>query len=67
MSAYSLAIEERNHGQEVLTAKEIGLEYVPDDGVKNLMEKQESAVWFLAFQKGKIISWRPASGIRKIC
>ena len=53
VSAYSLAIEERNHGQEVLTAKEIGLEYVPDDGVKNLMEKQESAVWFLAFQKGK--------------
>ena len=40
VTAYTLAIEERNHGREVLKAADIGLEYAPDDGLENLLGKQ---------------------------
>ncbi len=48
VTAYTLAIEERNHGREVLKAADIGLEYAPDDGLENLLGKQNAAGWLFS-------------------
>lgn len=53
VTTYTLAVEERNNGREVLTAADIGLEYVPDNGVAELVEGQNSMAWLLSFRSQK--------------
>lgn len=50
---YTLAVQERNDGVEKLTAEDIGLEYVPDDGVSKLLKNQNTMAWILSLGKDK--------------
>ena len=51
--AFVLEIHTRGNGVEGISAKEIGLHYVSDGSVKELMKKQDRYKWFLAFNQNK--------------
>lgn len=51
VGAYVLTIETRGNGQESITAEQTGLEYEPDNTVKELIAGQDRFKWFLAFRR----------------
>lgn len=53
VSVYTLAIDERNDGREKLEGSEIGLTYVPDGGIAELLSQQKTATWVLSLPKGE--------------
>ncbi|MCF0132916.1 MAG: peptidoglycan binding domain-containing protein [Blautia sp.] len=50
---YVLTIETRNHGQESITAEQVGMHYVSDGSVARMIREQDRYRWFLAFDKKK--------------
>lgn len=48
---YVIAIDERDHGREKLTAREIGMSYYPDNTLQLYLDGQEKWLWFQSFQK----------------
>ena len=55
ISAYVLAINEKNNGVEKITAKEAGLRYVADETVGELLKKQNRWLWFLSLGKSNAL------------
>lgn len=49
MKGYTLTIEGREGAQELLTALEIGLEYVPDDTPEKILDSQNPFLWISYF------------------
>ena len=53
ISLYSLKLTLRNDQSDVITAEELGMTYVDDQGVENLMDAQNPFLWFLSFGKSQ--------------
>lgn len=51
ISVYVLAIEEKNNGREKIEAREIDLQYVPGDSIRELKEGQNPWLWFLTVKQ----------------
>lgn len=51
VGAFVLAVETQNHGVESISAGDVGLDYVPDGKVGELMLAQNRYKWFLAFSQ----------------
>ncbi|MDD3278843.1 MAG: peptidoglycan binding domain-containing protein [Lachnospiraceae bacterium] len=50
---YALTITERGGSTEVITAKQLNMIYVDDNGVEKLMEEQNPFAWILSVSKDK--------------
>ena len=53
ISLYSLKLILRNDQSEIITAEELGMTYVDDQGVENLLDAQNPFLWFLSFGKSQ--------------
>lgn len=51
VGAFVLAVETMNNGVESLSAPEVGLDYVPDGKIRELLLSQNRFKWFLAFSQ----------------
>ena len=48
-AAYVLAVQTRGNGQESISADEIGLSYISDGSIRELLRRQSRFLWFLSF------------------
>lgn len=53
IGTYTLTLHEMDEKDEKLVAADVGLTYVPDDTVPNLLESQEKWKWFLSLKERK--------------
>lgn len=52
-AAYVLAVQTRGNGQESISADEIGLAYISDGSIRELLRRQSRFLWFLSFGQHK--------------
>ena len=53
ISLYSLNLVLRNDQSEIISAEELGMTYVDDQGVESLMDAQNPFLWFLSLGKAQ--------------
>ena len=56
VSAYVLEVDTMNHGVESISAEEVGLRYVPDGSVRELLREQDRRKWYLALMQTRRLS-----------
>ena len=53
LSLYSLKLILRNDQSDIISAEELGMTYVDDQGVEDLLDAQNPFLWFLSFGKSQ--------------
>ncbi len=53
IATYSLTIQEMDGGKEALSAQDVGLQYVEDNSVEELIQKQDKKLWFTSVASPK--------------
>ena len=54
VGAFVLAVETRNHGVESISAPDVGLDYVSDGKIRELILSQNRYKWFLSFSQHEV-------------
>lgn len=62
VGAFVLAVETQNHGVESISAPDVGLDYVPDGKIQELMLAQNRYKWFLSFSQNEVYNMEAPTG-----
>ncbi len=65
IATYSLTIQEMDEEKEALTAQDVGLQYVEDSSVEELIQKQDKKLWFTSVASPKKYTMSAATTYNK--